>query len=97
MLGRLVHEAAPRCTRASMRCTRAGARTGGGTAAERGGRTRIGLSFGPATIGFGPAGKKQFGVIGEPVNLAAFLCSQAYAGSLLVDRDSFVRAGATPA
>jgi class 3 adenylate cyclase len=57
----------------------------------------LGLSFGPATIGFlGPAGKKQFGVIGEPVNLAAFLCSQAHAGSLLVDRDSFVRAGAEP-
>src|SRR5439155_264292 len=36
-----------------------------------------GLSFGLATIGFiGPSGKKQFGVIGEPVNLAAFLGSE---------------------
>ena len=55
----------------------------------------LGLSFGPATIGFiGPAGKKQFGVIGEPVNLAAFLCSQASAGTILVDHDAFARAGA---
>ncbi len=55
----------------------------------------LGLCFGRATIGFlGPAGKKQFGVIGEPVNLAAFLCSEARAGTLLVDRDSFARAGA---
>jgi class 3 adenylate cyclase len=55
----------------------------------------MGLSFGRATIGFlGPAGKKQFGVIGEPVNLAAFLCAQANAGTVLVDRDSFIRAGA---
>ena len=57
----------------------------------------LGLSFGRATIGFlGPAGKKQFGVIGEPVNLAAFLCSQAHAGTILVDCDSFVRAAAGP-
>ncbi len=56
-----------------------------------------GLSFGRASIGFlGPSGKKQFGVIGEPVNLAAFLCSAARAGTLLVDRESFVRAGTTP-
>ena len=55
----------------------------------------LGLSFGRATIGFlGPAGKKQFGVIGEPVNLAAFLCSQAHAGTILVDCDAFMRAGA---
>ena len=54
----------------------------------------IGASFGRATIGFiGPAGKKQFGVIGEPVNVAAYLCSTAAAGTMLVDRDSFVRAG----
>jgi class 3 adenylate cyclase len=44
----------------------------------------------------GPPGKKQVGVIGEPVNLAAFLCSQAPAGTLLVDVDSFSRAGAQP-
>ncbi len=54
-----------------------------------------GLSYGRASIGYlGPSGKKQFGVIGEPVNLAAYLCSEAPAGSLLVDRDSFTRAGA---
>jgi len=57
----------------------------------------LGLSFGPATIGFlGPAGKKQFGVIGEPVNHAAFLCSQASAGTILVEHDSFARAGTIP-
>lgn len=57
----------------------------------------LGLSYGRATIGFlGPAGKKQFGVIGEPVNLAAFLCSQASAGTILIDRASFLRAGAEP-
>jgi class 3 adenylate cyclase len=57
----------------------------------------IGVSFGRATIGLlGPSGKKQFGVIGEPVNLAAFLCSQAPAGMALVDRGSFLRAGAEP-
>jgi class 3 adenylate cyclase len=57
----------------------------------------LGLCFGRATIGFlGPAGKKHFGVIGEPVNLAAYLCSQARAGTLLVDRDSFARAAAVP-
>jgi class 3 adenylate cyclase len=56
-----------------------------------------GLSFGRATIGFlGPSGKKQFGVIGEPVNLAAFLCSQAPAGTMLVDTASFVRTSAPP-
>lgn len=54
-----------------------------------------GLSFGNATVGImGPPGKKQVGVIGEPVNLAAFLCSQAPAGTLVVDVDSFSRAGA---
>ncbi len=55
----------------------------------------IGVSFGRATIGLlGPSGKKQFGVIGEPVNQAAFLCSQAAAGTLLVERDAFTRANA---
>ena len=53
-----------------------------------------GLSFGRATIGFiGPSGKKQFGVIGEPVNLAAFLGSEAGPGTSLVDCGSFRRAG----
>jgi class 3 adenylate cyclase len=55
----------------------------------------IGVSFGRATIGLlGPSGKKQFGVIGEPVNQAAYLCSQAPAGTMLVERDAFTRAGA---
>jgi class 3 adenylate cyclase len=55
----------------------------------------VGVSFGRATIGLlGPSGKKQFGVIGEPVNQAAYLCSQAPAGTLLVERDAFTRAGA---
>jgi class 3 adenylate cyclase len=55
----------------------------------------VGVSFGRATIGLlGPSGKKQFGVIGEPVNQAAYLCSQSPAGTLLVDRDSFTRAQA---
>jgi len=54
----------------------------------------VGLSFGRATIGFvGPAGKKQFGVIGAPANLAAFLCAEAEPGTALVDRESFTRAG----
>jgi len=54
----------------------------------------VGISFGRATIGYlGPAGKKQFGVIGEPVNLAAYLCSEAAAGSVLIDVASFTRAG----
>jgi len=56
-----------------------------------------GLGFGPATIGFlGASGKKHFGVVGEPVNMAAYLCSQAPAGTLLVDRNVFARAGGTP-
>jgi class 3 adenylate cyclase len=98
LFGRLVHETAPelhavfdvlheRWRSEWQRSGRDGAEVGLG----------LGLSFGPATIGFlGPAGKKQFGVIGEPVNLAAFLCSQAYAGTILVDRDAFARAGAAP-
>jgi class 3 adenylate cyclase len=96
MLLRLVHEAAAdvhAAFRALHARWREDWRRDGREGAEVG--LGLGLSFGPATIGFlGPAGKKQFGVIGEPVNLAAFLCSQAHAGSLLVDRDSFWRAGA---
>jgi len=54
----------------------------------------VGLSFGKATIGFmGPSGKKQFGVIGEPVNVATFLCAEARTGTTLVDHASFARAG----
>jgi len=57
----------------------------------------VGVSFGRATIGFvGPFGKKQVAVIGEPINQAAFLCSRASAGTLLVDCDSFTRAGGPP-
>jgi class 3 adenylate cyclase len=57
----------------------------------------VGLSYGRATIGFiGPFGKKQIGVIGEPVNIAAFLCSAAKAGTVLIDYASFARAGSTP-
>jgi class 3 adenylate cyclase len=56
----------------------------------------VGISFGPATIGFiGPAGKKQFGVIGEPVNVAVLLCSAAEAGTALVEHEAFARAGCT--
>ena len=36
-------------------------------------------------------------VIGEPVNLAAYLCSEAAAGTVLVDVESFGRAGGLPA
>ena len=55
----------------------------------------VGLCLGPATVGFiGAAGKKQIGVIGEPVNTAAYLCSQARGGTVLVDCGSFARASA---
>jgi len=54
-----------------------------------------GLSFGGVTLGFmGPPGKEHVGVLGEPVNVAAFLCSQAPGGTLLIDRESFARARA---
>jgi class 3 adenylate cyclase len=57
----------------------------------------IGVSYGLATIGFiGPAGKKQIGVLGEPVNLAAYLCSQAPPGEALVDHGALVRLGIVP-
>ena len=56
-----------------------------------------GLSFGRVTMGYiGPYGKKQFGALGEPVNLAAILCAEAEAGTVLVDRGSFERAGFEP-
>ncbi len=55
----------------------------------------VGVSFGRVTVGLlGPSGKKQFGAIGEPVNQAAYLCSQAPAGTVVVERDAFTRAGA---
>jgi len=57
----------------------------------------IGVSHGIATIGFiGPLGKKQIGVLGEPVNLAAYLCSQAPPGEALVDRAALARLGIAP-
>ncbi len=57
----------------------------------------VGMSFGDATIGYlGPSGKKHISVIGEPVNQAAYLCAQAPAGSLLVDRASFDHLGLEP-
>lgn len=56
-----------------------------------------GLSFGRVTMGYiGPYGKKQFGALGEPVNLAALLCAEADAGAVLIDRGSFERAGFEP-
>ncbi len=98
MLDRLVHGMAPELHRAFD-----GAYDGWLTDWRAGGKTPLeiglgtGLSFGPAIVGFmGPRGKKQVGVLGEPVNLAAYLCSQAQAGTLLVDCESFVRAGTPP-
>ena len=56
-----------------------------------------GLSFGRVTMGYiGAYGKKQFGALGEPVNLAAILCADAEAGTVLIDRGSFERAGFEP-
>jgi class 3 adenylate cyclase len=57
----------------------------------------VGLSYGRVTMGFiGPSGKKQFGALGEPVNLATFLCAVAEGGTVLVDRESLARAGFSP-
>jgi class 3 adenylate cyclase len=54
----------------------------------------LGVSFGRVTMGFiGASGKKHFGAIGECVNLAALLCSEAEGGTALVDLESFARAG----
>ena len=56
-----------------------------------------GLSFGRVTMGYmGPYGKKQFGAVGEPVNLAALLCAEAEAGTVLIDHGSFALAGFEP-
>ena len=56
-----------------------------------------GLSFGRVTMGYiGAYGKKQFGALGEPVNLAALLCADAEAGTVLIDRGSFERAAFEP-
>jgi adenylate cyclase len=53
----------------------------------------VGLSFGRVTMGFiGASGKKHFGALGEAVNVAALLCGEADAGTVLVDHESFARA-----
>jgi len=53
-----------------------------------------GFTYGPGTIGMvGPPGRKYFGVVGPPVNQAAFLCSQARSGTTLIDDASFVHTG----
>ena len=55
----------------------------------------VGISYGSATVGLiGPSGKKFFGVLGVPVNVAAYLCSRATPGTTLVDGGSYERAGA---
>ncbi len=57
----------------------------------------VGITYGPATIGLmGPTGKKYFGIVGPPVNLAAYLCSQALPGTALIDEAAFMRTGASP-
>src|SRR5207244_3848901 len=62
-----------------------------------GGRPGAGLSYGRVTMGYiGAYGKKQFAALGEPVNLAALLCADAEAGTVLIDRGSFERAGFEP-
>lgn len=98
MLDRLVSEVSPALHRrfdALYERWRAEWMAGGREGAEIG--LGAGLSFGPATIGFlGPSGKKQFGVIGEPVNMAAFLCSEAEAGTVLIEREAFARAESEP-
>ena len=56
-----------------------------------------GLSFGRVTMGFiGASGKKHFGALGEAVNVAALLCSEAEPGTVLVDHESFARAQLQP-
>ena len=57
----------------------------------------VGLSFGRVTMGFiGASGKKHFGALGEAVNVAALLCNEAEAGTVLVDHESFARAELQP-
>lgn len=55
----------------------------------------VGLSYGSGTIGMvGPPGRKYFGIVGSPVNQAAFLCSQARAGTTLIDEATLRETGA---
>jgi class 3 adenylate cyclase len=57
----------------------------------------VGLSFGRVTMGFiGASGKKHFGALGEAVNVAALLCGEAEAGTVLVDHESFARVRLPP-
>lgn len=96
MFDRLVTDATPVLHREFDRLHarwRADWRTAGREGAKIG--LGVGVSFGRATIGLlGPSGKKQFGVIGEPVNQAAYLCSQAPAGTTVIERAAFGLAGA---
>src|SRR4029450_11055848 len=57
----------------------------------------VGGSFGRVTMGFmGASGKKHFGALGEAVNVAALLCGEAEAGTVLIDHDSFARTQLPP-
>ena len=57
----------------------------------------VGLSFGRVTLGFiGASGKKHFGALGEAVNVAALLCGEAEAGTVLVEHESFARVQLPP-
>lgn len=54
-----------------------------------------GVTYGAGTIGMvGPPGRKYFGIIGSPVNQAAYFCSQARAGTTLVDEATLLETGA---
>src|SRR5436309_595244 len=98
MLDRLVNEMCPRlhCEFDALHARwRAEWQTTGRPAVAVG--LGAGLSFGRVTMGYiGPYGKKQLGAVGEPVNLAALLCAEAEAGTVLIDRGSFERAGFEP-
>src|SRR5207249_3051467 len=98
MLDRLVNEMCPLLHRefdALHERWRADWQAAGRPAAEVG--LGAGLSFGRVTMGYiGAYGKKQFAALGEPVNLAALLCADAEAGTVLIDRGSFERAGFEP-
>ncbi len=55
----------------------------------------VGLTYGPGTIGMmGPVGRKYFGIVGSPVNRAAFFCAKARPGSTLIDEAVLLETGA---
>lgn len=55
----------------------------------------VGLTYGAGTIGMvGPPGRKYFGIVGSPVNQAAYFCSQAHAGTTLIDEATLTETGA---